>query len=598
MTFLEELVATPLARAVGWTLLHSVWEGAAASLVLAAVLAATRSARARYAAACVAMLATVVATVLTFVRLMPGAMYGAGAAVNVSLVPWDLQASLHPDASNSALAAIVPWLAPVWIIGVWIFVLAQFASWFSTSRLRHRGVCAASERWQAEVARLRTMLRISRPVRLLESCLADVPVVIGQMRPVILMPVGLLSGLPVAQIEAILLHELAHIRRCDYLVNVVQRSVESLFFYNPAVWWISSVIRSERENCCDDIVVATSGNAREYVRALTALEESRWPGREAALAASGGNLMKRIRRLLDPKLATAVWTPALAAIIVVMTAAVTLAAWPPAVLHRAVTLAQNEQKSAAQSKYEKWLNEDVTYIITPQERAAFARLKTDAERDKFIDQFWEHRNPHPGSAVNAYKEHYYRSTAYANQHFSFDGNPGWRTDRGHVLIVYGPPDEIDSHKTPYAYEEWRYKQIDEKSDNVTFKFVDRSGHGDYKLISSPASQSKKESGQSNVPKAGTNGYSHPTCVYCPQPQYTEAALKTKYQGTVELLAVIDAEGHPVHIQVVKGSGVAARLGLYQKALEAVRKWRFRPATGPDGKPAMVQQNIDIGFHLY
>lgn len=254
--------------------------------------------------------------------------------------------------------------------------------------------------------------------------------------------------------------------------------------------------------------------------------------------------MKRIRRLLNPKATTPVWAPALVAIVVVMTAAVTFAAWPPGVLHRAEALAQNQQPRAEQSKYESWLNEDVAYIITPQERAAFAKLKTDAECNKFIEQFWEHRNPHPGSAVNIYKDRYYHQLAYANQHFGFDGNPGWRTDRGHVLIVYGPPDEVDSHKTPQAYEEWRYKQIEGKGDNVTFKFIDRSGKGDYKLVSGPVNQNKKESGQLNVPKAGTDGYSQPTCDYCPQPRYTEAALKAKYQGTIELLAVIDADGHP------------------------------------------------------
>ena len=115
------------------------------------------------------------------------------------------------------------------------------------------------------------------------------------------MPVGLLTGLPREQIEAILLHELAHIRRCDYLVNVLQRSVEGLLFYHPAVWWISRVIRAERENCCDDVVVATSGNAHEYAVALAALEENRWSGREPAVAATGGNLVKRIRRLLYPQ---------------------------------------------------------------------------------------------------------------------------------------------------------------------------------------------------------------------------------------------------------------------------------------------------------
>ena len=123
----------------------------------------------------------------------------------------------------------------------------------------------------------------------------------GHLRPLILMPVGLLTGLPAVQIESFLLHELAHIRRYDYLVDIVQTSVESLLFYHPLVWWISRVIRSEREDCADDIAVGVSGDPREYAGALVALEESRWCESEAALAATGGNLMKRVRRLLNSR---------------------------------------------------------------------------------------------------------------------------------------------------------------------------------------------------------------------------------------------------------------------------------------------------------
>ena len=147
-------------------------------------------------------------------------------------------------------------------------------------RLRRRGVCGASERWQKELARLSRQLRLSRPVQLLESCLADVPMVLGHFRPVILIPVGVLAGLPAGQIEAILLHELAHIRRFDYLVNVLQRLVEGLLFYHPAVWWISRVIRAERENCCDDWL-----SPREAMRTNTPWRWQRW-NKTAGQAAS------------------------------------------------------------------------------------------------------------------------------------------------------------------------------------------------------------------------------------------------------------------------------------------------------------------------
>jgi len=183
-------------------------------------------------------------------------------------------------------------------MGVAIFNLRHLANWFATRRMRTRGVCSAPDIWQDRLNRARTRLRISKPVTLLESCLVQIPVVIGQIRPMILLPVGLLAGLPGEQIELILMHELAHIRRCDYVVNIVQTFIEGVMFYNPAVWWISNVIRTEREHCCDDWVVAATNNAHAYAAALAALEETRSVSPELAIAATGGSLMKRVRRLL------------------------------------------------------------------------------------------------------------------------------------------------------------------------------------------------------------------------------------------------------------------------------------------------------------
>ena len=134
-------------------------------------------------------------------------------------------------------------------------------------------------------------------MKLLESCITDTPVLIGYLRPVILLPLGCLTGLSAAQVECILLHELAHVVRHDYLVNLLQSMVEGLLFYHPAVWWVSRVVRAERENCCDDRVVELMGNARAYAATLAVLEERRAFVPDTALAASGGNLMKRIRRL-------------------------------------------------------------------------------------------------------------------------------------------------------------------------------------------------------------------------------------------------------------------------------------------------------------
>jgi GWxTD domain-containing protein len=405
----------------------------------------------------------------TFARLMPrqqSQVFAIANARGASLPagfeePWLAAKSLV----QRRAADFLPWLAPFWIAGVVIFHLRSLASWMAARRLRRTGVCLAPDLWRERLDQLGARLRLSRPVTLLESCLAEVPVVIGYVRPAILMPLGLLAGLPAGQIESILLHELAHIRRYDYLVNLLQASVEGFLFYHPAVWWISGLIRAERENCCDDLVVATNGDAHE-----------------AALAATGGSLMKRIRRLLDqPESPRAALTPIFSAAVLAITAAVVLTAWQQ----------QPQASPPLVTPYTKWLNEDVAYIITDQERAAFKRLPTDEEREHFIEQFWLRRDPTPGTPKNEFKEEHYRRIAYTNQHYADAHIPGWKTDRGRIYITFGPPDELESHPSggatvTFPFEQWRYRLIDGVGTNVIIEFVDRTRTGEYRMTRDPS----------------------------------------------------------------------------------------------------------------
>jgi GWxTD domain-containing protein len=497
MTPIETWVQTPVAQAIGWTLVHSLWEGGLVALVLAVALWAMRSSRARYAAACLAMLVMLAGFGFTFTRVMPRQPSHVATIVNARGALLPAGAEEPKGVVQRRAADFLPWLAPFWLAGVAIFHLRSLASWMAARRLRRTGVCLASDHWRERLDRLRARVRLSRPVTLLESCLAEVPVVVGYVRPAILMPVGLLAGLPVGQIEAILLHELAHIRRYDYLVNLLQSAVEGFLFYHPAVWWISGLIRAERENCCDDLVVATHGDAHEYATALATLEQNRWSGREAAPAATGGNLMQRIRRLLNrPEAPHRALTPVFSAVILAIAAAVVLMAWPsklaPAVAAApAAPVAQKQVlRMSLATPYTKWLTEDVAYIITDRERAAFKSLTTDAEREHFIEQFWLQRDPTPGTVENEFKEEHYRRIAYANQHYAAD-IPGWKTDRGRIYIVYGPPDEIDSHPSPsatvaYPFEQWRYRFIEGVGANVIIEFVDFTGTGAYRMTLDPS----------------------------------------------------------------------------------------------------------------
>ena len=498
MTLLETWVQTSAAKALGWTLFHSLWEGAIIALILASALWAIRSARVRHAVACLALAAMLASFGLTFGRLILQQQIQDSAAGIRELPPapgvFGDQWRVVKSATESRVTDLLPWLAPFWAAGVLIFHLRSLASWMVESRLRWRGLCRASDPWQLKLDQLGARLRLSRPVALFESCLADVPVVIGYLRPMILMPVGLLAGLPAGQLESILLHELAHVRRYDYLVNLLQTLVEGLLFYHPAVWWISGVIRAERENCCDDLVVATTGDAHEYAAALATLEQNRWSTRETALAATGGNLVKRIRRLLyQPEGPRTALTPIVAAGILTITAAVALVAWQAAPADNARPLP---------APYYQWINEDVAYIANDQDRAEFNNLHTIKEAERFIEQFWLRRAPAPDAVASVRAEHY-RRIAYSNQRFGVTRKtPGWKTDRGRIYITFGPPDEIEDHPvggryttpggvetTTYAFQQWRYRHIAGLGNNIIMEFVDKTGSKDYQMTKDPHASS-------------------------------------------------------------------------------------------------------------
>jgi GWxTD domain-containing protein len=225
--------------------------------------------------------------------------------------------------------------------------------------------------------------------------------------------------------------------------------------------------------------VAIHGNAHEYATALTVLEENRWAANQAALAATGGLLMKRIRRLLYPKESPrAFLAPALSAVMLVAVTAMALTAW------------QSPQPQIASDAFNRWLSEDVPYIVTNEERNAFLQLNTNEEREKFVEQFWERRNPTPGGTDNPFKVEHYRRVAFADEHFtSKSGVPGWKTDRGRIFITFGPPDEIDSHPAGSAakppYEDWRYRFIEGIGNDINMEFVDMDSSGEFHMTMDP-----------------------------------------------------------------------------------------------------------------
>ena len=264
------------------------------------------SARGRYAIACASLLAMTASPAVTYWWLGNS---GQPARIG-DVTDWSAR-QLAPGFAYAPVAdpwqQAMPGIVMVWFAGAAACsfrLLMGFVSAAALRRSRHAPVLAE---WQQTLDLLIERMRVSRSVRLLATDRVDSPSVIGWLRPVILAPVGMLSGLAPGQVEALLAHELAHVRRHDYLVNVLQGIAESLLFYHPAVWWISNQIRAEREHCCDDLAVAASGDVLVYARALAELESMRPAHFKAALSANDGSLLRRIQRLADP---VAAHTPA------------------------------------------------------------------------------------------------------------------------------------------------------------------------------------------------------------------------------------------------------------------------------------------------
>jgi beta-lactamase regulating signal transducer with metallopeptidase domain len=316
------LVQHPVVHALGLALLHFVWQGALLGIVTFIVLRVIRPAAAptRYAVGVGCLGLMLIVPAATFVSQIDDRTAVEAVAVRASvsnapgpaLVTGTMVAELtaNPTAARTLLPAggappvparpaPSPWLPAIagcWLAGVALLSLRLLGGWVVTRALARRAVSRVSPAIDAAAREVARRLELQRAVAVLESAAVTVPTLVGWLRPVVLMPAAALSGLTPQQLQAILAHELAHVRRHDYLINLLQSMVETLLFYHPAVWWVSAQVRAEREHCCDDLAVRICGDRLVYVSALaelTTIERQQF-----ALAATDGSLLLRVKRLL------------------------------------------------------------------------------------------------------------------------------------------------------------------------------------------------------------------------------------------------------------------------------------------------------------
>jgi beta-lactamase regulating signal transducer with metallopeptidase domain len=304
-------------HAVGITLLHSLWQAALLAAVAGTLLLLTRhtGSALRYKLLCTLMLFFVAVVGYTFCgQLLAGR--NAAAIANSSFTVYgsaavSKQSSVGLSADSRVIQLVTActvffnqysWL----LVLVWfVFFLVRFVKLLlgmvNVDRLRYYKTNMVADAWEQKFNELCNRLHVKQPVLLMESAVLKIPVLIGYLKPVILIPAGMLTQLSAAQVEVILLHELAHVRRHDYLVNLVQNGIDTVFFFNPAILWISALVRTERECCCDDIAVLETKNRQQFVQALISFNQYSSTLKTCSLSwlnGGKGQLLRRVQRIV------------------------------------------------------------------------------------------------------------------------------------------------------------------------------------------------------------------------------------------------------------------------------------------------------------
>lgn len=276
---MENLLKPEITAALGWTLLHSLWQGVGLAVLYFGMSKFIKSAEVKYGLGIGAILIQFGLAIGTFAfvgdftersqTILKKVMFYVSnykSPQNDTSIFNDIQLFL-----NTNLNLIVQ----IWLVGVSIFFIKLCFDMLAVNRLKTKGLKQVDLQTFNQFNALINSLKITKKIEIFESNQTQSPLVIGNLKPYILLPIGLTSGLTINELEAILAHEMAHIKRYDFLVNIFQSVIEIIFFFNPAIWWISAQVRQEREHCCDDFSVSITGNKMLLVNALARVESFR-----------------------------------------------------------------------------------------------------------------------------------------------------------------------------------------------------------------------------------------------------------------------------------------------------------------------------------
>lgn len=386
MIILEYLLSDNLIQVIGQTMLHSLWQGILVAGILVACWPFLRESTAanRYATFSLALLVLFGLVTSTFAYLYGVSTGGGTMSILAEPEFWSATEGQVATAVSQAAGSGIffPILVMIWIAGMSIMSIKLILEWVYLERLKIHSAPLDSK-WQLKLDQLAEQLGLPRGIQLLQSKWVNSPVTIGMFRPIVLMPIGLINGLQTDQVACILAHELAHIRRHDFLVNILQSIVETILFFNPMVWWLSRLIREERELCCDDIAAGVTGDKRQLAYTLAKLEEWRMEVPSLALGFNSqpNKAIDRIRRLIGQsghtKVVTKGWTS-----MVLLMAMITLVAFRPT----------EESPSSELTEGVEYIDSELVLELEEQAMRDYELSKKKAEAALLAEEFRKAEN--------------------------------------------------------------------------------------------------------------------------------------------------------------------------------------------------------------
>jgi beta-lactamase regulating signal transducer with metallopeptidase domain len=317
-----------LENAFGWMIIHSIWQATLIAIItgIVLILLQKKSAQMRYIVANAALVLVLISAIGTFYFQLENApktnpqlteliekaktqtivfqqnTTDLAEKPDVINQKSDIEGPLSINAFKSYFTQHLPLIVMLWLLGVGAFILRLLSGISYTAYLRNKMNFPTDEYWLETLENLKNKIGLKQTIELVESALVRSPMVVGHLKPMILFPIGAINRLNPNEVEAILAHEIAHILRKDYLFNIIQSIIEALFYFHPAVWWLSSVVRSERENCCDDVAIKICGNSMTYAKSLVSVQEMAYFPTQMAMGFAGNKkneLLIRIQRVLN-----------------------------------------------------------------------------------------------------------------------------------------------------------------------------------------------------------------------------------------------------------------------------------------------------------